>query len=352
MAFALDSLDPKKVTFKHLISPGTKFVDRVLVKLDRIHSPEVNQNVVRKKGKNLPHIQILSKSLSNGIDYSKMPPVIRKKTQIINGKTYDYELICGYHRFEALKTICQYDSWIFDIYDICLDGYSFEDSVQTFKLQENNHTPALANAADDVVNAILYLIEKGSVLVEAEEASIDNYVNLYCSNLHWQTQGKIIRRVIAASGAYQDVVTYTANDLDNWLSSNTDYKMSGVLDKKRKKYGYTCLTRYEPDTLFSAMKAYSDHGKESYIIGHTSAPTKDSTVDDKRQKMADNFERWETFLKDVIKFHNNNGRFPWVLEGFAPQDRKKPEDFTKIIPASQFKKTKKAPTLSLEELLS
>ena len=38
------------------------------------------------------------------------------------------------------------------------------------------------------------------------------------------------------------------------------------------------------------MKAYSDYGKESYIIGHTSAPTKDSSVDDKRLKMADNFE--------------------------------------------------------------
>jgi len=168
MAFDLNSLDPQKVTFKNLISPGTKFVSRDVIKLDSIYSPEVNQNVVRKKGKNLPHIQILSKSLSNGIDYSKMPPVIRKKTQIINGKTYDYELICGYHRFEALKTLCQYESWIFDIYDVCLDGYSFEASVQTFKLQETNHMPALPNAADDVVNAILYLIEKGSVVVEAE----------------------------------------------------------------------------------------------------------------------------------------------------------------------------------------
>ena len=352
MSFKLGTLDSKKVTFSHITSPGVKYVSRDIIRLDTIYSPEINQNVVRKKGKNLPHIQILSKSLSNGIDYSLMPPVVRKKTQIINGKTYDYELIFGYHRYEALKTLCQFDRWIFDTYDICLDGFSFEDSVQTLKLQENNHRPALANAADDVVNTILFLIEKGSQLVEADEASISNYVDLYCSNLHWQTQSKIVRRVIAASGAYQDVVTYTANDLETWLNTNTNYKMSGKFDKKRNKFGYTCLSRYEPDTLFSAMKAYSDQGKESYIIGHTSPPTKANTVDDKRQTIADNFARWETFLVDVVKFYNNNGRFPWVLEGFAPQDRKKPEDFTKLIPASNFKKTKNSGMQVLEDLLS
>jgi len=329
------TLDPSKVTFDSIKSPGVNQIDRKVIPLSKIYIPQTD-NKVRKNRKNLPHIQKLIKSFQNGINYSKMPPVVRKKTQIVNGVTYEYELLCGNHRMDAFIS-CGFDEWIFDIYDVCLDGYSYAESVSTLQLQENDHEPALSSTSDDIVNTICYLLDKGSVLVENTEASIDSYVETYCPNMHWNTKGKIVKQVIAAKGSYQDVITYTPNDLNNWIRNNSDYKNEGEYDKKRKMHGWTCRTRYEPDTVFSIIKKFRETGKESYIIAHTSAPTGSVTVDDKREAILYNFEKLNEAFVSVIDFYNKYGRLPWSVEGFLPQDVKAKEDMAKLIPPEIYK---------------
>ena len=343
MSFSIKTLNEKKVTFQSIKSPGVKYFDRTIIDLDEIYVPDNNK--VRKYSKNIPHIQKLTKSFMNGINYSKMPPVVRKKTQLVNGRRYEYELICGNHRMEALVA-CGYDKWIFDIYDICLDGYNYDDSVCTLQLQENDHEPTLASTADDITNTICRLIEKGSKLVDNTEASIDNYVEQYCPNTHWNTKGKIVRQVVAAKGAYQDIITYTPHDINNWMRENSSYKNEGQFDKKRNMCGWTCKTRYEPDTIFSILKKLNDTGKESYIIAHTSAPTGNVTLDDKRHAILDNFERWEEIFVTMIEFYNENGRFPWKIEGFLPQDNMANEDKTSLVTIGALKKTM-APLLKI-----
>lgn len=348
--FSTKTLDPSKVTFAAIISPGVKHIERKIIPLSKIYVQQ-KANKVRKGKKYVPHIQRLIKSFQNGINYSKMPPVVRKKTQIINGVTYEYELLCGDHRLDAFIS-CGFDSWIFDVYDVCLGGYSYIDSVSTLQLQENDHEPELASTSDDIVNTICYLIDNGSVLVENTEASIDSYVETYCPNMHWNTKGKIVKQVIAAKGSYQDIITYTPNDLSNWLQNNSDYKNEGEYDKKRKKHGWTCRTRYEPDTVFSIIKKFHETGKESYIIAHTSAPTGNVTVDDKREAILYNFEKLNDAFVSVIDFYNKYGRLPWSVEGFFPQDVKANENMAKLIPPEIYKTVSNIFAELEEEVLS
>jgi hypothetical protein len=318
------------VTFGIITSPGTKYVDRLPVPLSRIYVPPMSDNPVRKKGKDLRNIQKLTKSLMNGINYSKMPPVIRKNPRIVDGVHYDYELVCGNHRYEALVA-CGYDQWIFDIYEFALNGISYEDSVRTFQLQENDHEPQLESSIDDVVNVISRLIDYGSKLVNNTESSISNYVTDYCPNMHWQTQSKVVRAVVAACGAYQDVVTYTPDDVQRWVNKNTTLTIKGNYDKYRDMCGWSCLTGYEYEVMFNMIKKYSELGKESYIICHTKAPSKDRTLEERRNDIVDKFDSLNESLVEVIKFYNKNKRFPWQIEGFLPQDRKKPENANELV---------------------
>jgi len=322
--FDVNTLDRKKVSFSGLISPGTKFQDNHVLDLSEIYVPPMTDNPVRKNGKNLVNVQKLTQSFSRGIQYDKMPPVVRKCSRIIEGHHYKYELICGNHRFEALQNN-SYTKWIFSLYEFALNGYSFEDSVRTFQLKENDHSPALEASDADISNIVARLIAHGSSLVQNDEDSIRNYVETYCINKHYQTKAKIVRQAVRLSGAYQDVVTYTAQDAFDWIADNTTYAVAGEFDSKRKKFGWTVLEGYENEYLVSAMNKFAESGRESYFICHTKAPTDKMTLKDKRKRIIDNFEKLEDNLIQVFEYYKETGKFPWNVEGFMPQDHKSDE---------------------------
>lgn len=323
--FKLDTLDPQKVTYGIIVSPGTQYKTRTIIKLSRIYVPPFTDNPVRAKGLDLPNIQKLAKSLSRGLNYSKMPPVVRWNPRVIDGIHYDYELVCGNHRVAAMHSL-GYDRWIFDVYEFRTDDYSYEDSVRTFQLQENDHEPALGSSTSDVVNIISRLIAQKSSLVENNEQSISSYVSKYCPNMHWNTQGSIVKKVVQANGAYQDVITYTSDNLKKWLKLNTNLVNEGEYDKHRDMYGWSCLSRYEHEVILNCIKKYSETGKESYITCHTSAPTEKNSLKQKRENILDNFKAIEKSLVDIVNFYNRHQRFPWDIAGFYPQDRKNEED--------------------------
>lgn len=322
--FDVNTLDREKVSFSGLISPGTEFVDNYVLDLSEIYVPPMADNPVRKNGKNLVNVQKLTQSFSRGIQYDKMPPVVRKCSRIIEGHHYKYELICGNHRFEALQNN-SYTKWIFSLYNFALNGYSFEDSVRTFQLKENDHSPALEASDADISNIVARLIAHGSSLVQNNEDSIRNYVETYCINKHYQTKAKIVRQAVRLSGAYQDVVTYTAQDAFDWIADNTTYAVAGEFDSKRKKFGWTVLEGYEYEYLVSAMNKFAESGRESYFICHTKAPTDKMTLKDKRKRIIDNFEKLEDNLIQVFEYYKETGKFPWNVEGFMPQDHKNNE---------------------------
>lgn len=319
--FNTQSLDPKLVTIKPLECAGTKFEGYHLIPLDEIYVPPMPDNPVRLKGKDAVNVMSLTQSLYHGINYSLMPPVVRRCSRIVEGRHYKYELIAGNHRMEALANN-KYDQWIFGVYEFAVDGYSYEDTLRPFQLLENDHVPALPSSEGDISNTIVRMIAHGSKLVTNDEDSIRAFVNKYCKNKAHNTKGSIVLSVIRACGTYQDVVTYTSKDAFAWISENTDYVVAGNLDRKRNKIGWTVLEGYQQEYVMNAVRKFSSMNKESYFVCHTKAPTDKMDLYAKRDNMLDTFNEIETDLVKVIAFYNKNGRFPWNVEGFLPQDHK------------------------------
>lgn len=329
--FNTASLDAAKCVVAKIVAPGTKFIETKKIKLSQIYVPPFTDNPVRKKGKNLEHIDKLSISLMHGIDYNKRLPIVRKCNRIINGVHYDYELVCGNHRMEAMHKN-GYQEWLFDVHEFGLDGISFEDSLRTFQLIENDHEPQLESSIDDVVNVIKRLIEYNSDLVKNEEKSIAAYVDNYCQHMHFQTKGKVVRSVVSACGAYQDVVTYTPRDLENWVSTYTSLKLSGDYDRSRKQHGWSVKEGYEYEYVMNATRKFAETGKESYFLCHTKSPTETEDLNTKRTKMLMKFQDLESSLLEVFEYYQKNGKFPWSVIGFVPADKKNKEDMENVVP--------------------
>ncbi len=328
--FKTSELDKSKCKKFNFVSPGAKYIGTEIIELSKIYVPPFTNNPVRKKGKKLEHIDKLSISLMHGIDYDKRLPVVRKCNRIIDGIHYDYELVCGNHRFEAMNRN-GYQEWLFDIYDFGLNGVNFEDSIRTFQLIENDHEPQLESTIEDVANVIGELIQHKSKLVENNESSIADYVDAYCKNMHFQTKGKIVRMVVSKCGAYQDVVTYTPDDLTRWIDQHTNHKVGGNFDHNRKEYGWSVKEGYEYEYIMNATRKFAETGKKSYFLCHTKSPTETEDLNDKRTKMLLKFKDLEDSLISVFEYYEKNGCFPWSVIGFLPQDRKNNEDSTSVI---------------------
>ena len=73
--FDTKSIDPSLVTFTELKSPGVRKKNRLIIPFSEIYVPSLKSgdgNKVRTH-KNIPHIQRLEISFTQGIDYSQMP---------------------------------------------------------------------------------------------------------------------------------------------------------------------------------------------------------------------------------------------------------------------------------------
>ena len=287
-------LDPNRVTYGIIVSKGAKFIARQIIKLEDIYIPPMKGDIfnsARKHGKDVLHIQNLANSLQQGVEYSKMPPVVRRKVRTVNGKIYLWELVAGNHRIEALRSFNKKE-WIFDEYEFtCSDEYTLEDVISTFQLRENNFAPALASTEDDVVNVISRLINNGSKLIEPEENSIRAYVNDVCSYMHGQTKNKVVKNVIrllkkTGHKVHQDFVTYTAQDVKDFIKfEKVDISIGGEFDHKRKEFGWSVLEGYPHEFVLNAAKKYAESGHKSYFTFHTYRPLDKQTVQDKRDKM-------------------------------------------------------------------
>jgi hypothetical protein len=324
--FDVNTLDPKKVTSIPFTGPGVEYEDCLPVELKEVYVNPQKINHARFAGKNEYQVQRLVITLSNGIYYDRPPLIIRElpNPKVIDGVTYRYELLCGHHRFEALRRL-GYTKWLFWLYKVGLNGYSYVDSVRTLQFLENDHDAALPSEAEDVSLGIAELIDANSRLVMKDEDSIREYVNAFCKNMHPNTRAKIVRQVMAKVGVTRRISTYTSNDAYDWIEKHTDYKKAGEYDMKRKKYGWSVLEGYEYEMIFNAIRKYAETGKESYFICRTKAPTKDNDLEAKRNNVLNTFGYLNDCLKEVFEFYQKNGEFPWEVEAFLPQDTENEE---------------------------
>jgi hypothetical protein len=319
--FDLNTLDPIKVAPSPFVGPGVKYKDVDVISLDDIWVEPRENNHARHDTLDEYQIQKLVVQLGNGINYNLAPPVVRKlgTSIVVKGKTYQYILVCGHHRFEALMRL-GFDRWIFWIYDLCLDGYSIDDSKVTLQILENDHNTPLPNKAEDISGAVIHLILNNSKLVTNTEDSIKSYIDTYCKNMHGNTRAKAVAQVMSKLGTYQRVVTYTSDNADEWIKKYTDYANKGDFDVKRQENGWTLYEGYEYELLFNAMKSLMNTTRSSYFVCRTKAPTENRDLNTRREDMLNRIESLEDALLCTFQYYKENGKFPWRVESWFPQN--------------------------------
>jgi hypothetical protein len=304
-------------------SKGSEFVDYKILDLDRIYAPPASdRNKARAEGLDEPNVQDLEQALLNGINFGEKPMVVRWNPQVIDGESYDWELICGNHRFEALTNLNQ-TQYYFAVYKFGVSGVKTVKAIYDFQLVENNHSPRKSSTELDVINVGSRLIDQK--LLNNDEESIRSWVNTVCSNKANTTRGKIISAILQANGVHQDITTFTTKGAYNWIKKNTNFTVAGKVDVKRNQHGWTVKEGYEYEYIMNAVKKFAQTGKESYFVCHAKAPTATMSLHDKREKIMDTFETLDDSLTQVVEFYNENGRFPWHVEGHMAQDHGKKE---------------------------
>jgi hypothetical protein len=319
MTFNVHTLDPQKVTASIIVVPGVNYKASKVIEFKDVYIAPREYNHARVTSKDPNHVTLLMDSFTNGIEYDRRPPIVREKARQIDGVIYKYELVCGHHRLEAMKRL-GYDRWIFWVYEIGLNGYTPEASRVILQIVENDHAAVLPSSVEDAVGAIIYLLSTSSEQVQNTEQSIRDFVDTYCKNMNGNKKGKVVRQVMAKAGTYRRIVTFTADDAFEWIETNTNYSKAGEYDARRKKYGWSVLEGYEYEQLFNSIKKFSETGKESYFICRTKAPTKKADLNTKRKGIINEFKHLEDCLIETFKFYQENGRFPWHVEAFIPQD--------------------------------
>ena len=318
--FNTKTLNVNLVTASPIVCKGTRFLENLVIPLEDIYVPPMSDNFGRKEGKDPKHVMALKYALSDGIDYNRAPPVVRKNSRILNGKHYKYELIAGNHRYEALYEN-KYEEWIFSVYEFGLDGLSLNQSKWSFQLKENNHLPQLTSSAEDIANAVVRIVSEKVEEVPLTKEQVRDMVKEYTNS----KVNDIVNKIAAARGLYQDIVTYTQEDVKRFISDNTDYVGSGHLDRKRKKIGWTVKEGYEPEYVMSGLRKYAETGKESYFLCHTKSPTERMNLKAKRESMLETFDTLSSALVKTFEFWQKNGRLPFSVEAFLPQDHKSNE---------------------------
>mgnify|MGYP003652461860 CR=1 FL=1 len=316
----------KDLTRSLIDAAGSKHQETLILGTDKIYVPKSTSgktiNRARKKYLNQDHINKLAVSLVKGIDYSKRPPIVVKKHQWVDGTFYEYELICGSHRFAAMNK-SNILSWVFDVYVLGTDGIAKDLAMVTLQMRENDHAWELPSTADDLINMIGFLIEQK--LMENTEKAITDYLLENTQNLHGATRKKVVLSAVRKNGAHQDIRTFPSDDLQSFIDKNSDYSHGGQHDTDRDKFGWTILEGYEYEYISNALKKVADTDKGSYFLMHTKAPTENRDLKSRRKAMLAAIKQLESGIEKAAKIKAETGNWPWHIEAFMGQDVKNSE---------------------------
>jgi hypothetical protein len=320
--FDTKNLDPKLVRSIPIVYDGTKFIENLIIPLDEIYVPPIGNNPIRKKGKDPKTVGQLAHSLRQGIHYAERPPCVYKYSQMLNGKSYKYVLVAGNHRFEALSNN-NYKEWIFAVYEFALDGHSLLGSLGPWQLIENDDKPPrLESSVEDVVNMIVRFIDQNDPKIDTSSNGLRVFVRKHTRHRSEGVITEICNKVRAKCGVYTDMVTYTARDVKCFVDENTDYVTFGKFDSKRDKFGWSVLEGYEYESVVNALRKFFETGKESIFLCHTKAPNDNMDLQSKRENMIASFDARMDHILAAAEFYRKNGRMPYTIEGFLPQDLK------------------------------
>lgn len=299
------------------------FIENIVLNPEDVYMPKEEKggnNNATRKALSQPNILALQTALKYP-DWNEPLPVVKRIPggKTINGKTYRYQLVAGYHRMTALLRN-QTQPWIFALYE-----FANEKDELRFQAKENDKKPQNAIDHDGLVNYLTYMVSRGYIEndVNAMKAELDETFTF----VHGQTKKKAIKVAATQNGAYTDVILRDYTEIkdfidneDNYPNGVDKYTYGGKKDTKRNAIGWTVKEGYEDEFIFNAMKSFNVTGLPSYFISHVNAPTDKMSLQDRRDNMMKTYTTLENALVKTFEYYQKNGCFPWRQEAFFPQN--------------------------------
>lgn len=312
----LNSFDPQKIPVPDWTHLGVNHVETKKIPWDQIYIDDINNNNAKVETHTSEEIERLRMSFSQGVHTSEFPPAV-----VYRGKQYakPYELVYGFGRSEATRSL-QTKEWYFTV----LEGD--EDGIEDVQAAENEGLPKRLNKEVDMRKFLIGKINSGKI--ERNEDSIRTKFKKVYPGRGKDLMNRVVQQVVQELGIPTPYILYTSpSKAQDWIDNHSreEYVISGEFDNNRKMYGTVMKEGYQYRTIWNAIKNYADNGHKTYVIYHCGAPTKKSSLNQKREQVIENFEDMRRRLEKMgLK------EWPIVYMGALPQDREN-DDMKKLV---------------------
>lgn len=303
----LNSFNPENIPLPDWTHLDVKTVGTKKISWDQIYVDDIDGNTGKVEPHTPEEIENLRLSFAEGVVTSEFPPAV-----VYRGSMYDrpWLLQYGFGRSEALRLL-QTTAWYFTV----LEGT--EDALEDVQAAENEGLPKRINQEVDMRKFLIQKVKTGKV-ARNEKAIRARFRKVY-SNRKKEVENRIVPQVMEALGIESSYILYTSMPkVQDWLKNHSreNYVVNGEFDTNRNMHGVLMKEAYQYRTIINAIKTYTDTGRKTYVIFHCGAPTKNSSLYDKRRQVIEGFE-------DMRRRFAQMGMQEWpiVYMGALPQDK-------------------------------
>lgn len=268
--------------------PGVKIKKRVRLALKDVHVDDL-ANKTRLHGTSTAAVETLEKSLSEGWNSSEYLPCVRKMPE---GSAYEYELVYGFHRCEALENLFGSDFVMhFDVIE-CSDSDLYD-----VRVIENEGLPKHTNKEIDIKNTIMMKIADG--FLKRDEEEIKEYIKKVCFFRSQQSQNSILNQVKEAMNIDDKFIEYSESKAKRWVKNHSKkkYKFGGELIDG--VHTYLCKQGYHYRVYHRMIRQHLKTGNPCQVVFHVGRPTEKMTAKSKRQATLESWYEGINNMKQI-----------------------------------------------------
>jgi|21_taG_2_1085346.scaffolds.fasta_scaffold39847_1 hypothetical protein len=316
-------LNPNMVTAQPLQISGATFENYEVISCKDVYVPtdssEMNNNPTRVELL-LSHVSALALSIDKGIDYNQRPPMVVRCNNLYNGKRYHWRLIAGFHRAAAFQNL-NIKRWIYAVYSPMPLMVEYK-----LNLMENDHAPQLMHSKLGIANTLQALHEQGLPNTdEAFTAALEEML----PNIGKPMKREATNEALKQTGGVIDYKTWTTTEIKHFLKNDANgYEFGGGLVQNPEGdyvHSFTLGEGKEERMIWNSLKRNANDNHESEFIGHTKTPSNGETANDRRKGVANKLDELHEVLEHAYNYRKENGRWPYKLKAFLPQDNKAKE---------------------------
>jgi hypothetical protein len=194
-------------------------------------------------------------------------------------------------------------------------------------LAENDHAPELPSTERGIANTLIALYE-AKALENTHEAFTKALEELIPRTSPAKRR-KAVNMALKDTGGVIDYKTYNPFEIKLFLQNDKNgYEFGGGLVKNPEGeyvHSFALGEGKEERMVWNALKRLASDNHESEFIAHTNAPKEDQTPTDKRKGVCDQLDKLHEVLEHAYEWRKENGRWPYKLKAFLPQDNKAKE---------------------------